>query len=138
MCVHAGCVNEAARALVGREGSRTESDLLEQVEATIRIMAEREGRAFSARLADATVVGDRTRIRQILLNLLSNALKFCDGAVRLEVARHEDRICFDVLDDGGGIPVDLAPRLFEPFARGHADKPGTGLARFRLVLPVAA
>ncbi len=68
-------------------------------------------------------LGDRVRIGQILLNLISNAVKFTErGEVRLRVRRDGDRIEFGVSDTGIGIRAEDLPRLFEPFEQAE---PGT-------------
>jgi len=81
----------------------------------------------------ASVKGDSTRLRQILLNLLSNALKFTEaGEVRLTVERRAaDELHFAVQDSGIGISEEDRKRLFEKFYRGtNRDalmQRGTGL-----------
>ena len=76
--------------------------------------------------------GDPVRVRQVLLNLLSNAVKYTDrGAVRVRVARDDDRVAFHVTDTGIGIETEQHAVLFEEFrqiATGDA-RPygGTGL-----------
>ena len=81
----------------------------------------------------ALVKGDPTRLRQILLNLLGNALKFTEaGAVRLELRPEgADRIRFTVTDTGMGIPEDRMDRLFQLFSQVDASTTrrfgGTGL-----------
>src|SRR4029434_8922425 len=79
------------------------------------------------------IVGDATRLRQILINLLNNAIKFTDtGEVVLSVdgkspARDEDavgrwhRLHFAVRDSGIGIPTDRQSRLFESFSQVDAS-----------------
>jgi PAS domain S-box-containing protein len=80
------------------------------------------------------VVTDPTRLRQILINLIGNAIKFTEvGTVSLVV--HFDverwRLVFEVVDTGIGIPPELQQALFEPFNQGdtsHSRKyGGTGL-----------
>ncbi len=68
------------------------------------------------------VSGDPVRVRQILANFTSNALKYTTvGSVELGVQRRPDgRIRLLVRDTGGGIPVEVKPRLFQPFSRGEA------------------
>jgi signal transduction histidine kinase/DNA-binding response OmpR family regulator len=85
-----------------------------------------------------TVITDPTRLRQILLNLVSNAVKFtAEGEVILKAevaARREDgsfELAFTVSDTGVGIPEDRWQRLFKPFSQGDASTTrhhgGTGL-----------
>lgn len=83
------------------------------------------------------VVGDQGRIRQILSNLLGNAIKFTevgDVKVDLEVVerqRDEVKLRWRVSDTGPGIDPDLLPRIFEPFAQADTSIArrygGTGL-----------
>lgn len=65
------------------------------------------------------VQADARRLKQILINLLGNAVKFTDenGSIRLEVRADfaEDTVCFCVTDNGIGIPAEEVPHLFEPF-----------------------
>ncbi|TFW19227.1 hybrid sensor histidine kinase/response regulator, partial [Duganella callida] len=83
------------------------------------------------------VRGDPTRLRQILINLLGNAIKFTDrGEVRLDAAavRTADghaSVSFDVSDTGPGIPAEVLPRLFRKFEQADHSTTrrygGTGL-----------
>lgn len=82
------------------------------------------------------VSGDAERCRQVLGNLLSNALKFTrQGWVRVEVSCSPEgdtptehvALTLRVIDTGPGIPADKQSRLFEPFERLGAKAPGTGL-----------
>lgn len=87
---------------------------------------------FLRRSAAAPIRSDPTKVRQILINLLGNALKFTDrGKVSLEVAVGEGRILFRVCDTGPGIARQDLKRIFEPFIRvedrSTAGKSGTGL-----------
>jgi signal transduction histidine kinase/CheY-like chemotaxis protein len=88
-----------------------------------------------------TVVADETRLRQVLLNLLGNAVKFTDhGHVTLRVmasggSQPQERVLltFEVEDTGIGIPPDRLERLFQPFeqvseAERRAEGAGLGLA----------
>ena len=87
-----------------------------------------------ARDALAEVPMDPKLLRQILTNLLSNAMKYSPqgGAVRLDVSRENGHVVFSVRDHGIGIPLEARPRLFETFHRaknvGHIPGTGLGLA----------
>lgn len=77
---------------------------------------------------------DAVKVQRILLNLLSNALKFtpAGGRVRvsLRIDEDRDRVEIDVADSGPGIPAEMRATVFEPYrARGPAKEPfcGTGL-----------
>ena len=77
---------------------------------------------------------DEQRMRQILFNLVSNAIRFsnADGCIRLEAARQDDWIVFNIVDDGVGIPEDVVPAIFQAFethaAQGHRGGAGLGLS----------
>ncbi len=77
------------------------------------------------------VLGDSNRLRQVLTNLVSNAIKYTDsGLVRLDISPvGADRIQFSVVDTGPGIPEDAQPTIFMPYQQAtveHSSK-GTGL-----------
>ncbi|HKS64799.1 MAG TPA: ATP-binding protein [Xanthobacteraceae bacterium] len=76
-------------------------------------------------------VADERRVRQVLFNLLSNAVSFSPAAevVRLSVERRDDAIVFSVSDRGPGIPPDISERVFDRF-ESHAlgsEHRGAGL-----------
>ncbi|WP_254507645.1 ATP-binding protein [Anatilimnocola floriformis] len=82
----------------------------------------------------AFVISDPTRIRQILLNLVSNAIKFtATGSVTIVVrmVREESRLQFEVIDSGIGMSAEVAEKLFRPFTQADASTTrkfgGTGL-----------
>ena len=83
---------------------------------------------------------DEQLLRHVLGNLLSNAVKYSPdgGRVRLAVRRDSEALCFEVTDQGIGIPPDDLPRLFDVFHRGSnvgaIDGTGLGLAIVRLAV----
>lgn len=87
-----------------------------------------DGVEVAACVADdlsAEVITDPVRLRQLIANLLGNAIKFTPaGRVTVEVATDRAVLRVVVRDTGVGIPADAVDRLFEPFEVG--DSPGTG------------
>ena len=112
------------------------SDFLDGLVNMVRPQAAAKGLDFvythSGRMP-TWVQADAKRLRQILINLLSNAVRFTDaGSVTLHVDCRSDVIRFDVMDTGIGIEAQDQQRIFMPFERGAAGRrrggePGTGL-----------
>ncbi|OCQ96356.1 hybrid sensor histidine kinase/response regulator [Nostoc sp. MBR 210] len=78
------------------------------------------------------IVGDRNRLLQVLINLISNAVKFTQtGTVTCRVQKQHDGVCISVIDTGIGIAPEDQPKVFEKFRQVGdtlTDKPkGTGL-----------
>ncbi len=115
------------------------ADLIKASMDTIRKTADDKGLALRCEVADGIpehIIGDGRRIRQILINLLGNAVKFTSsGAVVLRVATAFIRgrwfLDFRCEDTGIGIPPETISRLFEPFVQGELQTKrqfgGTGL-----------
>nr|WP_275298163.1 ATP-binding protein [Halomonas campisalis] len=110
--------------------------LIEDACQLFRPRADAKGLALEVRLSPelpARVMGDPARLRQVLLNLLANAIKFTEcGEVRIEAGvSRAGRLSLAVEDTGPGIPADQQERLFEPFRQGDASTArrygGTGL-----------
>jgi CheY-like chemotaxis protein len=82
-------------------------------------------------LADAlpeVVRADEKRVRQILINVLGNAVKFTQaGRVEFRVSFAREMAVFEIEDTGPGIPAADIEHMFEPFARGNEAGGGTGL-----------
>lgn len=80
-----------------------------------------------------TVIGDKKRLGQVLLNLLNNAVKFTDfGTITFNVAYKNDIAKFEIIDTGFGIPEDKLDDIFKPFKQlgsnmQKADGTGLGL-----------
>ena len=110
--------------------------LLGEVSAAGRVLAENKKLGWRVTLPaafPAAVVGDAARLRQVLDNLLGNAVKFtAAGEVALEVTRRGALYEFTVRDTGPGIAADDQARLFHAFEQtatgAHAGGAGLGLA----------
>jgi signal transduction histidine kinase len=79
---------------------------------------------------DISVYADKSRITQVVTNLLNNAIKFTeDGDVVIDAFKHEGMIIVSVKDSGSGIDREILPRLFSKFTTS-SDAGGTGLGLF--------
>ncbi|HYD67927.1 PAS domain S-box protein [Azospirillum sp.] len=125
---------EAGRLTLERVGF----DLRRVVDSTVALMGSRaaeKGLALDVRMAadaPAWVTGDPTRLRQVLLNLVSNAIKFTEaGGVLVAVDALEGTVRFTVTDTGIGIAPDVLPHLFAEFVQADSSISrrfgGTGL-----------
>ena len=114
------------------------SVLLERAAAVIGPQCEQKAQAFEVVMPeeDEVFVGDAVRLRQLLINLLTNSVKYTrpGGHVRLEASIGADSIVayrcvtFVVADDGIGMTDEFREHLFEPFVmEGRANVQGTGL-----------
>ncbi len=108
--------------------------VIEQALALVAPLAAARGIALErAGIAPPPVLGDATRLRQILVNLLGNAIKYHREGGRVALAcerRDAATLRIAVVDDGPGIASDRLERLFQPFERlGAEDGPveGTGI-----------
>jgi Na+/proline symporter/nitrogen-specific signal transduction histidine kinase len=123
----------------GAEWSITEVDLRAVVEDSAAAAAQlfdQRGATLAVRLPPAVppVAADRDRVVQVLLNLLSNAAKFCDprqGRVAVELSVEGANLRVDVSDNGPGIAPQDQEAIFEKFRQGGraggGRPPGTGL-----------
>jgi signal transduction histidine kinase len=125
---------EAGRLQLYRNEIRI-ADFLDQLVEMVRPQADAKGLAFRFEKRDPlpeVVATDEKRLRQILINLVSNAIKFTsDGAVTLSVGYRNQVASLSVTDTGRGIPAEDLKRIFEPFERGGDAAvravPGLGL-----------
>jgi len=102
-------------------------DLVRAAAAVIEPLAIQKGLKLDVVLPRASVrmTSDIDKARQVLVNLLGNAVKFTDaGTVTLQLSRSGHSVRADISDTGIGIPADELPRLFRPFAQVD-----TGLTR---------
>ncbi len=124
------------------EAGKLELEAVEfDLEATVRgahstftQLANSKGLSFSLSISGAqgTYLGDPTRLRQILYNLFSNALKFTErGEIRVDVAERPGGLRLRVADTGIGMAPEVTAKLFEKFSQADASTTrrfgGTGL-----------
>lgn len=89
--------------------------------------------ALAQTLEETWLEGDREKLREILDNLASNALRHCKpgGTIRVDLKQEKGTACLTVENEGDAIPAEDLPRLWEPFYRGdksrNRDSGGTGL-----------
>jgi signal transduction histidine kinase/CheY-like chemotaxis protein len=115
-------------------------DILEATMKTLAFRADEKGLELLCEVAPEApdvVCGDFSRLRQIIVNLVGNAIKFTDAGevalrVQVEAQDAEDRILhFTVSDTGVGIPTEKQKLIFEPFSQADASTTrkygGTGL-----------
>jgi two-component system sensor histidine kinase BaeS len=83
-----------------------------------------KGIAFTTDLHSAVVAGDRKRLEQVVVNLLTNALRYTDagGSVNLDVRRVGNDAVLEVADSGVGIPPEDLPHVFTRFWRGEKSR----------------
>ena len=124
---------EAERFALRRE----QVDLMEVVEqaiSVVRPLIDKKGLWLTLD-ASAPTLGaycDRTRIRQVILNLVSNAARFTEiGGITIRVEHKPDVVRLCVVDTGPGVPEEDAERIFEPFYQGSSlerrNASGSGL-----------
>jgi PAS domain S-box-containing protein len=87
--------------------------------------AHREGVALTSELASCRVMGDESRIKQIVWNLMSNAIKFTQqGKITVTLRRDKAHAILEVQDTGCGIDASALPRVFDRFEQVRTDVAG--------------
>jgi len=110
------------------------NQVLNEVISTIRPLAEKRTNSLTVTFDEhlGNLQTDFTKLRQMLLNLMSNAVKFTEqGNIRLEAKRDGEWVTFCVIDNGIGMTFEQQKKLFEPFTQGDSSMTrrygGTGL-----------
>lgn len=120
-------------------------ELIEEVAALLRPQLDRLNLNFNVQLPDPPirVIGDRERLRQVIVNLASNAIKYNrpNGSVLIKVTPPDagQYVTLSVSDTGRGIPAKDLPHIFEKFYRvadseGYAQGTGLGLNIVRQIV----
>lgn len=128
---------DLGRIEAGLDGAKEQlklGSLVRESAGNITELVEAKGLNLSLDLYDNSleVLADPIRMRQMIGNLLENAIKYTPdgGAIRLEVETEDDQVILRVKDSGPGIPPVDQPYLFDKFYRASnvcEDTPGTGL-----------
>ncbi len=111
----------------------TALDILEELLQTVIPLAESKGIVLKTTHQDVSLSCDKSRIGQVLVNLVSNALKFAprDSTVTISCHIADDQIVFSVVDQGRGIPAAALAQIFAQFTQVDARDArrgfGTGL-----------
>jgi len=110
-------------------------EVLDEVAKTVRPLADEKGLALTVRAEGdlSRIVCDKDKITQVILNLVTNALKFTEaGSVQIEARREPDALHVTVRDTGPGIADRDMPRLFQSFQQFGAapEKGGSGMGLY--------
>ena len=91
---------------------------------------------FTAEHRPVHVIGDKSGLQQVFINLINNAVKFSrqGGAVKIMISENESEVLIEIVDSGVGIPQQATPHLFERFYRAKnvtiAEIPGSGIGLY--------
>jgi len=121
----------ARKEQAGRERAPQQvnvSRVAREAAAMITPLAEQAGRGLVVDLPEALPVSGRADdLRDMILNLLDNALAHGKGTISLQGRRQSGRCLLDVSDEGQGVPAAMAEAMFERFRKAQPASPGTGL-----------
>ena len=131
-------VLDLSQVEAGRMALRLEwtdlADTVRSASETIRPLVEQKGLVFQVTVPDEPLRAhcDATRVRQVVLNLLSNAARLTEqGSITVRMAQDDQHALISVTDTGPGISPQHAEKIFEPFSKASTqlwhDKAGSGL-----------
>jgi signal transduction histidine kinase len=110
-----------------REEPVSARELLESVHNRFAWRAQEAGRALEVDApAELIFTGDRLRLEQALGNLVENALRHGEGAVRVEARSVDGHVELHVHDEGAGLPAEFVPRAFQRFSRSDESRTSGG------------
>lgn len=111
-------------------------ELLDKISEEYRIIANNKqlNLVFVPEIPTATIVGDKTKLRQVFGNIIDNAIKYTDqGMITVHLSQKKDYYETVITDTGSGIPEEDLKKLFGKFSRGIAgksQKTGSGLGLY--------
>jgi signal transduction histidine kinase len=128
----------AARSEIGAlHVTKFAVDLRANVAQVVEVMPQssRELITIGRQTPNLRAVGDPVRVRQIIRNLLSNAIRYGGDKITVDIVGHGDKTLMSVKDNGPGIPASESARIFEPYQIAH--DPGSQPSSVGLGLAVA-
>lgn len=97
-------------------------------------LAEAKHISFSVSSDKIRIISDQMKMKQIIINLVSNAIKYTRiGEIKVATTYINQQLCIDVKDTGAGIPDDKLEEIYEPFSRVESNNTlahGTGLGMY--------
>jgi heavy metal sensor kinase len=120
---------ETGQAALSREPVDLQA-LVAEVAENLGVLAEEKRQAIDLpRSGSPQAMVNRLTLRQALINLLDNAIKFTPsgGRIAVRIGEHADGVFIDVADSGPGVPPDARARIFDRFYRAESGVSGTGL-----------
>jgi len=124
---------DLARADGGHIRFHMEREPLHEVVQEVLDMGQHVSDRIQATLSPVTALADRSRLKQVLINLIDNAMKYSEPHKPIQVTLQQigDRAYIEVRDQGRGIPLADLTKIFDPFFRVDEDRSratgGTGL-----------
>ena len=112
------------------------ADLMQEVNDSFKVVADEKNLKLSLKMPERLIIkGDERRIKQVIMNLVSNAVKFTDGGeIEIKVKKKDEIVEVSVTDTGIGIKKESMERLFKQFSRiyvkGRPVIEGTGLGLY--------
>lgn len=104
------------------------SDLADSAIASLADYALNQGIRLEMQVASQVVLADFERVVQVLINLISNAIKFSfkGGTVLLQVRQDRDQVEFSVVDSGRGVPLAKQVQIFQAYGQASVSDAGSG------------
>lgn len=124
---------DAGQDVIRRDPVNLKTLINQTYEESIIIASQKEIIVMLDEPADVTIMGDAQRLRQMLLNLIDNAVKYnrVKGSIRLALSRENGSALIRVSDSGYGMPSEAIPHIFDRFYRAdrarHREHGGAGL-----------